>query len=219
MQYLAKGSFNVISLGEVTKYICENRPFPPRTVAITFDDGYKNVYTEAYPLLKKFGFQATVFLVVGHCGKNNQWNGQPKGIPTLNLLGWDEIIEMANAGIEFGAHTMSHPNLSKIPFEQAVDEISNSKSLIQKYLGKDILFFAYPYGRQTEKIKGFVKDQFYGTCSTQLGFVTLKSDVYSLPRIEMYYFSRNNFFRGLGTQFFVRYIELRNAFRSIRTWF
>lgn len=219
MQYLAKDSFNVISLGEVTKCICEKRPFPPRSVAITFDDGYKNVYDVAYPLLKKFGFKATVFLVAGYCGRSNQWKGQPKGIPTLDLLDWDEIIEMANDGMEFGAHTMSHPSLSGLTFEQAAREISDSKSTIQRCLDKDVLFFAYPYGHQSQEIKRLVKDEFYSACSTELDFVTLSSDIHSLPRIEMYYFSQNKFFNWMETIFFGPYIEFRKTLRTLRTWF
>jgi peptidoglycan/xylan/chitin deacetylase (PgdA/CDA1 family) len=228
MQYLRKSSFDVISLKEIATCIRENRSFPSRAVSITFDDGFKNVYDVAYPLLKEFGFQATVFLVPGYCGGNNRWAGQsryagfrfaqPKRIHTLDLLSWDEIVEMADNGIDFGAHTMTHPDLSKLPLEQAAEEIANSKSIIQKHLGKDVLFFAYPYGRRTEAIKSVVKDQFYGACSTELSFVTLQSDIYALPRIDMYYFSRNNLFTWLGTSIFSYYIKCRNILRSLRGW-
>ena len=115
MRYLAESFFKVISLNDVVKCIQERRPFPPKSAVITFDDGFKNIYDEAYPVLKKFGFKATVFLVPRYCGRNNRWNGQPEGIPTLDLLGWDEIGEMVHNGVEFGAHTMSHPNLSMFP--------------------------------------------------------------------------------------------------------
>ena len=216
IQFLRESSFNVISLKEIVKCLREHSSFPSRAVAITFDDGFKNVYDMAYPVLKEFGFQATIFLVPEYCGRNNQWNGQPKGIPSLDLLGWDEILEMANNGIDFGAHTMSHPNLSELPLEQSIEEIENSKSIIQRHLGRDVLFFAYPYGNQTEEVKTVVKNQFDGGCSTQLGCVTLQSDIYSLPRIDMYYFSRNNLFTWLGSPIFSHYIKCRNILRLLK---
>lgn len=214
MRYLAESSFNVISLREIATLVRENRPFPPKTVAITFDDGFKNIYDLAFPVLKKFGFKATVFLVTGYCGRNNQWNGQPEWVPSLDLLNWNEVVEMSNNGIDFGAHTMSHPNLSKLLFQQATIEIVNSKSMIREHLGKDTMFFAYPYGEQTKEIKCIVKDEFYGACSSELGFVTLNSDIYSLSRIDMYYFSRNSLFRLLDTPFFSSYIQWRSILRS-----
>lgn len=218
MEHLSESGFRVISLKEITKHICENWPFPSRSVAITFDDGFKNVYDVAYPVLKEFGFQATVFLVPGYCGRNNQWDRQPRGIPTLDLLDWDEILEMANNGIDFGAHTMTHPDLSEISLERVTEEIGHSRSVIQNHLGKDVLFFAYPYGKQTDQIRSVTKDQFCGACSARLGFVTLQSDVYSLPRIDMYYFSRNNLFTQIGTSVFYHYIKYRSILRLLRTW-
>lgn len=125
---------------------------------------------------------------------------------------------MANNGIEFGAHTMTHPHLSRIPSERAVKEISDSKAAIQRNLGKEVGFFAYPYGQQTQAIQDFVRGQFNGVCSTQLNCVNLQSNVHSLPRIEMYYFSKNNLFTLFGTRLFFRYIQLRRMLRSLGAW-
>ena len=218
MHYLREASFNVVSLREIATYIRHNRPFPPRAVVLTFDDGFKNMYDVAYPVLKEIGFQATVFLVPGYCGRNNRWNGQPDGIPALDLLDWSEIREMASAGIDFGAHTMSHKNLTELPLEAATREIAGSKSMIQRHLERDVLFFSYPYGEQTEDITRAVKDHFRGACSTELAFVTSQSDIYALPRIDMYYFSNNNYFKWLETDFISQYIRYRNTLRSVRTW-
>lgn len=216
MEYLCNSSFNVISLNEIVASIHENRLFPSKSIAITFDDGFKNNYDIAYPLLKEFGFKATIFLVTGYCGKNNQWNGQPEEIPTLELLKWDDIIEMANNGIDFGAHTINHPNLTELTKDQVKDEILGSKRMLNERLGKDIPFFSYPYGWQTDEILKFVEGEFSCAVSTELKVVDLESDVYALPRIDMFYFSRNNYFSWLGTSKFSRYIKLRHVLRSLR---
>ncbi len=73
MQYLSDSSFNVISLNEIATCIREKQPFPSRSLAITFDDGFKNNYDIAYPVLKEYGFSAIIFLVTGYCGRNNRW--------------------------------------------------------------------------------------------------------------------------------------------------
>ena len=216
MQYLAESSFKVISLKDVTICIRENRPFPSEAVAITFDDGFKNIYDIAYPVLKEFGFKATVFLVPGYCGKNNQFDGQLEGIPTMDLLGWDEIMEMAINGIDIGAHTMSHPNLSELSIDQACEEIVKSKSMIEKQLDMDVLFFAYPYGKLCKEVRRIVQVHFYGACSTELDFSTLSSDIYSLERIDMYYFSKNNFFGWIDRRLFHRYVKCRKVLRSFK---
>jgi len=217
MQFLAESSFNVISLKDVVKHIIEKRMFPEKSLAITFDDGFRNVYDEAYPVLKEYGFRATVFLVAGFCGRDNNWNGQPEGIPVMDLLDWDQIKEMAVGGVDFGAHTMNHPDLSELTPDQAYQEIAESKSEIQKHLGNNVCFFAYPYGSVTRETAKVVEELFEGACSTELGFVTPNTSIYSLPRIEMYYFSRNNFFSWMGKPFFHNYLYIRNAFRFVKS--
>ena len=216
MQHLKNTSSNVISLNDIVNYLRHNQPFPPKSIALTFDDGFRNFYQIAYPILREFGFGATVFLVPEHCGKNNQWAGQPRGIPKLDLLQWNEVKEMAEDGIDFGAHTMSHPDLSLLSPDEIKNEITASKQAIQDRLGREVLFFAYPYGKLNRHTKRIVEDEFYGACVTELGFADLKSDIYSLPRIDMFYFSQNNLFSWYGKSIFSLYLSMRSALRSFR---
>ncbi len=218
MQYLNDSSCNVISLEKVVSCIRENRSFPPRSVAITFDDGFKNNYDIAYPVLKEYGFNAIIFLVTGYCGRNNRWPGQLPEIPELDLLQWDEIKEMANNGIDFGAHTVNHPNLPELTLEQAEDEIVDSKKEIEAHLKKNIVCFAYPYGGKTNKFSKILSNEFQCTVTTELKVANLDSDIYSLPRIDMYYFSRNNLFARIGTSRFFNYIKYRKFLRSLRNF-
>ena len=136
MRALRRQGFQTISLSKVVECIHAGRKFPEKSVAITFDDGFKNNYSVAFPILKELDFMATIFLVSGQCGKINQWDRQTKNIPRLDLLSWDEIIEMADNGIEFGAHTVNHADLSNLSFNKAAEEITRSKSKIQERLKK-----------------------------------------------------------------------------------
>ena len=216
MQHLRDESFNVMSLEDVVKCLRDKVPLPPRSVSITFDDGFDNLYSVAYPILKSCGFTATIFLVAGYCGKNNRWRGQPEGIPILDLLDWGRIREMADEGFDFGAHTMGHADLSTLPIEQAREEIVNSKLMIQERLGKPVQFFVYPYGITNREIEAIVRMHFQGACGVNLGFANMGSNIYELPRIEMFYFSNNNFFKSVGTPIFSAYIFSRRTLRSVR---
>ncbi len=216
MQYLSDRSFQVISLKEILASIKEKRPFPENAVAITFDDGFKSNYEVAFPILKKFGYTATIFMVSGRCGQNNKWLGQPDGIPVMDLLEWDEIIEMSDYGIEFGAHTLDHPHLPQLTLKEAKKEIVESKTFLENHIGKDVIFFDYPYGEENEETREIVMDEFQCAFSTDMEFTTLESDIYSMTRIEMYYFSQNNYFSWIGTPYFSLYVKFRKILRSIK---
>jgi peptidoglycan/xylan/chitin deacetylase (PgdA/CDA1 family) len=216
MHHLRDKDFNIIPLKDVVMCLRRKLPLPPRSIVITFDDGFKNFYDVAYPILNNLGFSATVFLVPGHCGKNNKWEGQSEKVPILDLLGWEEIREMANNGIDFGAHTMNHADLPELSIERASEEVVNSKQMIEKNLGKNVQFFAYPYGSLNSEIKAVIKNNFLAACSVRLDVVNINSDIFALPRVEMYYFSDNNLFTWLGTSKFSFYVKIRNSMRLFR---
>lgn len=216
MQILQDRRFNIISLNNLVNFMRNKQPLPSKTAVITFDDGFKNFYLKAYPILQEFGFSATVFLVPGYIGKTSRWNATLRGMPVLDLLEWRQIKEMVNKGIDFGAHSMSHEVLTKLPIEEVHREINQSKLAIQNHLERDNMFFAYPYGSTNMEIKAVVQAGFQGACGTCMDFVRTDSDIYELPRIDMFYFSNNSFFRYIGTFVFSCYCNVRRALRSIK---
>jgi peptidoglycan/xylan/chitin deacetylase (PgdA/CDA1 family) len=216
MQILQDRRFNIISLNNLINLIRNRQPFPSKTVVITFDDGFKNFYLKAYPILQEFGFSATVFLVPGYIGKTSKWNTTLRGMPVLDLLEWGQIKEMANKGIDFGAHSMTHEDLAKLSLEEARQEIIKSKSAIEEHINHDVTIFCYPYGITNREIKPVVQAEFHGACGTHMDSVSMHSDIYELPRIDMYYFSKNNYSKHIGTPLFSVYIIFRNILRSIK---
>ena len=216
MTVLADSGYHIVSLNEAASWLQDQKPFPAKTAALTFDDGFKNFYQEAFPVLKKFGFPAMVFLVVGWCGKENAWPGQSKTIPSFDLLDWKDIKEMAGQGIEFGSHTMNHPNLSQISAVEAEHEISQSQKTIQEAIGQEVKFFAYPYGAYTPEVITLVKKKYAGACSVHMDYVTSESDLYVLPRIDMFYFSQNSFFEYLNSPTFPLYVKCRKWLRGLK---
>src|ERR1044071_9861840 len=117
MKILCDAGVKVISLSDVAEPIgtYSNRA---NEVVITFDDGFRNVYEHALPILQTYGFPATVFLVTDYCEKANSWPGQTIRMDAEPLLRWREIQEMSRAGISFGSHTRTHPNLKKLSIQE-----------------------------------------------------------------------------------------------------
>jgi peptidoglycan/xylan/chitin deacetylase (PgdA/CDA1 family) len=216
MEVLKRRRYEVVPLRQVAQSIRNRIPLPRKSLAITFDDGYRNVYTTAYPVLREFGYSATVFLVADHMDRTNAWKGLPGSIPILDLLRWDDVLEMGQNGIEFGAHTLTHRDLSSLTPEEITGEVMFSKQRIETYLNRNLDLFAYPYGKLNRMVKEIVKTRFYAACSTRLAMAGWKSDPYALPRLEMYYFSKNNLFDRIGRPPFFVYLQFRRGLRTVR---
>lgn len=216
MQYLSEASFNVISLNAIMDCLHENRPLPSRALAITFDDGYENVYTEAFPVLEKYGFGATGFLITDYCGKHSDWPGNSPSFERRPLLSWSEIEEMRRHGFDFGAHTATHPDLTRVSIQQAEREITGSKAEIEDRLGVEARCFAYPYGKYNSEVQEIVRTQFLGACSTKLGKVRSDCDPHALRRIDMYYLSHPALFSALSANLLEWYLGVRQVLREIK---
>lgn len=218
MRFLKDHAFNVISLHEVISCIKNKRAFPDKSVVITFDDGFKSVFTEAFPILQDYGFSATIFITANYCGKSNNWPGQPDYIKPQPLLSWSEIKEMDQYGIQFGAHTLNHPYLTQIHIEEAEKEILLSKRIVEDHLQKKIDLFAYPYGDFDRHIKKIVSQLFIGSCSTNLAFVSTRSDLYALERIDVFYVKNDWILKQLLSLNLVTYLKCRNILRTVRNF-
>ena len=185
-------------------------------VAVTFDDGFRSVYEHALPVLQRYGFPATVFLVTNYCGRTNGWPTQPIHVERRALFGWAEVKEMSRAGIGFGSHTRTHPDLTTLAGRQAKEELVASKQTIEDAIGRPVEALAYPYGACDARVKHLAQAHFRLACSTRLGLLGSGSDLFALERLDMYYLRgpvllRRLFSGGLGT-----YLCLRRALRACR---
>ena len=142
-----------------------------RRIAITFDDGYLDAFTNALPILKKYDFKATFFLVANRVGCANDWDDAP-GLLGEPLMDWHHINEMADYGINFGAHSCTHPDLTAIPAQQAEEEIRESRRIIEEQLQRPIRAFSYPYSQFNESIVKMVSENgYYFACTYTPGYV------------------------------------------------
>jgi peptidoglycan/xylan/chitin deacetylase (PgdA/CDA1 family) len=180
MDYLYKQNFKVIGLEKLVEYVRNKKEVPPKTIVLTFDDGYEDNYLTAFSVLKQYGFPATIFLATGLLGNKSYTNKRGIHLP---MLDWSQIKEMHNSGlIDFQPHTMNHPKLSQINIDEARKEISDSKMFIEKELNKQCRFFAYPYGDFNKDVKYIISQYFDVALSIKKGRVGPNSDFLELPR-------------------------------------
>jgi len=215
MAWLHRAEINVVPLLEIVERIRSREPLPDRSVSITFDDGLESVYTQAWPVLARYGFPATVFLVAGRCGLDNAWPGQPAGIHRESLLSWEQVQELHRHGIQIGAHTLDHPRLDLLPQEEAKRQIVDSKAIIEEQLGHPVRLFAYPYGRHTPTARQIVSSLYSGACTARPGLVSMSSKAWTLGRIDIAYVNHLFLFRRLFSPMFPEYLGFRRKLRRL----
>jgi peptidoglycan/xylan/chitin deacetylase (PgdA/CDA1 family) len=215
MGKLHDAGYQTVSLLEAVDCLSRGMPFPQRAFVITFDDGYQTVYDEAFPVLQRYGMSATVFLTVGE-HKSARRAARLPSIAGHSMLSWCEIREMQQGGISFGAHTLTHPDLTRIPLDQVAAEVCDSKAIIEDALDAPVPCFAYPYGRYDDRSRDIVRRHFACACSDELGLVTTGSDPHALKRVDAYYLRSERLFDVMLTRRFPWYIGVRSIPRRIR---
>ncbi len=198
MKYLKKRSFHTVSLDQLIDHWDNGKPLPPRPVVITLDDGYEDNYHFAFPILKKYGYTATIFLVYNEIGGYNTWDIKNENSIRLKLLSLPQIREMQKYGVSFQSHTLTHPYLSTIPPETAEKEISESRTQLSKALGVPVNFIAYPYGRRNEEIDEMVRKAGYKAgISTEAGKNDLSTNRFRLNRLRVNGYVNLNHFKKM----------------------
>ena len=180
MEYIKKHGYEVIALGELIRQINSKNSIKKNKVVITFDDGYRDNFKYAYPVLERYGFPATIFLITDFMEKYFPDSGK-------EFLNWDEVVIMSRNRISFGAHTKTHLNLGE-PLDEkaALEEIMDSKKIIQQKTGISVDYFCYPSGAFCERAKKMIIDAGYkGALTTNRGGVPFNRDIYELKRIKV----------------------------------
>lgn len=219
MQFLADHGYRTLTLDQLVSALrsaarTHNSDLKPqssslaRPVVITFDDGFRNFYTEAFPVLQEHNFTATMFLptaFIGGCQhiQGSRCDGSTFKVPPHSpfaihqsrpdqFLTWNEVRELRKSGLEFGSHTVSHPKLVELDWPEIRSEVSNSKSEIEQQLAEPITAFCYPYAfPQPDRSFARVFSELLGetgyTCctTTGLGRVQLGDDPYQLSRLPV----------------------------------
>jgi peptidoglycan/xylan/chitin deacetylase (PgdA/CDA1 family) len=181
---LLRRRFRVVPLAEVLDVLRSGRPMPTRTVAVTFDDCYRdNLF--AARVLTEYGLPASFFVPTAFVGTDHvfPWD---RHLPRMVNLTWDEVREMAHMGHEIGSHTVNHVNLGTASYQEARTELFDSKAILEKQLDRKARWFAYPFGGINDfrpEYASLVEEAGYDGClSGYGGFVYPGADGRILPR-------------------------------------
>lgn len=163
--------YNTITIDELNDYLTSNKNIPEKSIVISFDDGYMDNYTYAFPILKELNMKATIFLITS-------------GIDDGYYLSSDQIKEMASYGIDFESHTVSHKKLDTLTYEEQLSELKNSKITLENLLNKKINTIAYPFGAYNEDTIKAAKEANYTLAfTTKYGNIHIGDSLLELNRI------------------------------------
>jgi peptidoglycan/xylan/chitin deacetylase (PgdA/CDA1 family) len=175
MEYLSKSGYHTITPDQLLTYLKSGKELPDKPIMLTFDDGYLDNYTNAYPIMKKYGFTATIFVVTNLVNHDERF------------MTWDQVKEMQKNGFVFGSHTVNHISLTTLTSEQVMNELNQSRDEIARQLGKVPTYFAYPTGTYNTGIEDMVRKAGYKAAFTiEYGQVGSDSDLYLLQRIPIF---------------------------------
>jgi peptidoglycan/xylan/chitin deacetylase (PgdA/CDA1 family) len=175
LAYLGQAGYETISLKQLALASKGLAPLPNRPIIITFDDGHRDQYENAFSILKKYGDIATFFIFTQPIDTNN-----------VDYLSWDMVKEMHRAGMEFGSHSYRHLDLRGQDVDFLVYEIVGSSEAITERTGEPVRFFSYPAGRYDALvIKVLDSAKFWGAVTTQWGATQSYHNRFELPRIRI----------------------------------
>lgn len=171
VRYLASHRYRTVSAAGVAGVLVRGGKLPSHSVALTFDDGYADMYTNVYPVLRSHHMTATFFVCPGLIGK-------PR------YMTWKQVQTMVSHGMDIEAHTMTHPDLTRVSAAQAWGEINGSRQALRSRVHVPARVFAYPYGTSNATVLGDVRKAGYWIAfTTQQGWVLKSGSRFLLPRV------------------------------------
>lgn len=187
MRALSSLGYRPRLFADVVEAVAMQKTLPPRTFAVTFDDGYQAINDIAAPILKEFDIPATVFVVGQGAGQTNSWDAATRH-PVLDLMGWDDLRCLLTRGWEVGGHTLTHPYLDRLPDADALANIRAGKEVVEAELRTTLRTFCYPYGFFSLRTPALVAQAgFAGACTTRSGVIRPNYNPYLLPRVKISY--------------------------------
>jgi peptidoglycan/xylan/chitin deacetylase (PgdA/CDA1 family) len=184
MAWLARLRFRVVRLEEAVQGLLAGGPPPPRAVAITFDDGTRDLRTLALPVLQRHCFPATAFVVTSAMGSAVSWTEQP-GLAGRPVMSWNDALELEPL-VSLQPHTRTHPSLPTLGKDALDTELRASREDVQRHSGRSAVLFAYPYGDYDMRVTAAVSRTGYvAACTVRSGLNTHLTPAYELRRYEL----------------------------------
>ena len=184
LAHLCDAGYTTLTAESFATLLAEGGEVPPRTVILTFDDGFEDFHRHAVPALAEFGFTATVFVTTGWI--QDAGSGPATRRPG-RMLSWSQIAEVASCGLEVGAHSAQHPQLDQIPTARLRDELYASKAELEDKLGIAVPGLAYPFGYSSAKVREMSRKAGYGYGYAVRNTMTNReSDLFRIPRLTVH---------------------------------
>jgi peptidoglycan/xylan/chitin deacetylase (PgdA/CDA1 family) len=175
LNHLKKEGYQSITLNDLALHLTMGKPLPRKPIILTFDDGYSDAYTGAFPLLKRFGFVGTFFLVTSPINAGNP-----------DWLTWAQVEEMHASGMRFEPHSFDHPDMRNRDFDFLVFQVLASKEAVEDRTGEASRFFAYPSGRYDQFVIDVLRSaDFWGGVLTAQGATHSAEDLFTLHRVRV----------------------------------
>jgi peptidoglycan/xylan/chitin deacetylase (PgdA/CDA1 family) len=184
MKLLQNNNYTVISPEAVVAQFDQKDFENQKCAVITFDDGFRDFYTNAFPILSKYGFTATMYLPTAYIQQQTQ------SFKGMDCLSWNEVRELHRAGMQFGSHTVTHPVLKQVSHSELETEVGRSKQTIEQELGVAVTSFAYPYAfpeedrEFTRRLRGALENAGYQNgVSTVIGSTHAPEEKFFMKRL------------------------------------
>ncbi len=205
IDFLARTGYQTISFRDLFQNDFSNPN--QKKIILTFDDAYQSIYQFAFPILKKYKFIATLFIISDFVGSDNRWDIN-LGWRKFKHLDWNEINLLVQDGWELGSHSSTHPDLRKCSEERLRQELAFSKHEIKAETGQESVIFSYPFGRYNTRIIQSVKEAGYqGACTMHYHQFGSDLDPYQLPRQGVYLWDSLSDFKAKLTDGFFSTIQ------------
>jgi len=214
IEILAACEYRTISLAAFKDWQAGKTQVPPQSVVITFDDGFADFADCAFQILKAHAFTATVFLPSGKMGGVEDWDG--KDSLRRPLMSWSQVVGLAGENIEFGGHSVTHRDLTKLSAGELEREVLQCRDHIEQKLGYPPVCFAPPYGRANARERREIQNAFGISVGTRLDRADESCDRYDVPRIEMHYFRDLKRWRDYLKGRADWYLTMRRLVRGVR---
>jgi peptidoglycan/xylan/chitin deacetylase (PgdA/CDA1 family) len=184
LDVLGEAGFTWVTLDACADWLDGTTSLPPRTAVITFDDGYASVATRALPALQRRRVPATVFVIAGRIGGDNQWPGQWPTIGSASLLDAGALRELTSAGLTLGCHSLTHPRLTSLDDASVAREVSEAADRLEQAAHVPVRHFAYPYGDRGSREIAAARRRYRTAVSASPGLVSRSSAPHDLPRFD-----------------------------------
>lgn len=184
MGQLKTQAFEFYTAAELIEHYLQRGQFPRDGITVTFDDGCRDNYTNAFPVLREMGIKATMFVVPSCIGRTDA-KTLAEGEPPRVHLSREEILEMSKCGIEFGSHTMNHRLLHEIPIADVKIEVESSKHMLEELLQTPCKTFAYPAGYYNADVERVIEAAGHICAFTTVYGPRDRIDLFAMNRMEI----------------------------------